>query len=459
MSAPARTLRDAFNAVDPAQPLQPDDPRYVDCTGVRGDEDVVGQLFNAISRSDRPLHQLCTGHRGSGKSTELLRLKARLEQNGYAVVYFEADDDLDLNDLVYSDLLLAVARQIESVARERNVSLEQELKGIERWFAEVVYSEDEWRNIERELHAEASLGIGLPEKIPLVARLFAKLTGQIKTGHAVKQEIRRKLDQQVSQLITGVNELIQRFEVELRKQRRQGVVIIVDNLDRLVLKDLDGGRTSHEALFVEHGEQLRSPECHTVYTVPISMLYSTKATQLTSLFPRYQVVPMIRVSDRRGTESPTGLACLKDILAQRIDLDTLCAPDAVDALCRASGGHPRQLMALATYAIEYADEGAQPPITIRAAERAVGRLVNEYGRMIPETHFPLLARVHQLKSVQNDADHQTMLYNLSVLEYTNGQPAWHDVHPVVLRLPKFKEAWEGELASAAQRPRKRRQPR
>lgn len=449
MSEPARTLRDAFNAVDPALPLQPGDPRYVDCTDVRGDEDVVGQLFNTVARSDRPRHQLCTGHRGSGKSTELLRLKARLEEAGFAVVYFEADDDLDLNDLIYSDLLLAVARRIEDSARQRDVSLADELKSIERWFAEVVYSQDDWRNIERELQAEASLGIGLPDKVPLVARLFAKLTGQIKTGHAVKQEIRRRLDQQVSQLIERVNELLQRFEIEIRKKGGRGVVVIVDNLDRVTLADLGGGRTSHEALFIEHGEQLRSLQCHTVYTVPISMLYSTKATQLTSLFPRYHIVPMIKASDREGHESPAGIKRLRDILAHRIDIDALAEPEAVDALCRASGGHPRQLMALATYTIEYADERAARPIALAAAGRAVGRLVTEYGRMIPEAHFPLLARVHRLKSVQNDADHQAMLYNLSVLEYTNGQPAWHDIHPVVLQLPKFKEAWERESKSAA----------
>lgn len=278
-------MRAAFNAVDPALPLQADDPRYVDCTDVRGDEDIVGMLYNSIADSKRALQQLCTGHRGSGKSTELLRLKDRLEKSGFDVICFEADDDLDLNDIIYSDLLLAVARHIEAFARERNVSLEDELKSIERWFSEVVYSQDEWRNIERELQAEASLGIGLPEKIPLVARLFAKLTGQIKTGHAIKQEIRRKLDQKVSDLIENVNTLLRRLQVELRKQQRQGLVVIVDNLDRLVLKDLDGGRTSHEALFIEHGEQLRALDCHIIYTVPISMIYSVKATPLLNLFP------------------------------------------------------------------------------------------------------------------------------------------------------------------------------
>ncbi len=455
MTEPAKTLRDAFNAVDPAQPLGADDKRYVDCTDVRGDEDVVKTLFNTIVRSDRSRHQLCTGHRGSGKSTELLRLKDRLERGGYAVIYFEADDDLDLNDLVYSDLLLAMARRIEEKARQLGVSLEQELKGIERWFAEVVYTQDEWKQVERELQAEAALGIGLPEKIPLVARLFARITGQIKTGHDVKKEIRRKLDQQVSQLIEQVNVLLLRFEAELKSGAKR-VVLIVDNLDRIVLKDLDNGRTSHDELFIEHGEQLRSLNCHVVYTVPISMLYSIKATQLTSLFPRHQIVPMVRVIDREGRPAAKGLQRMQDILAQRIDLSMLCEAEAVDLLCANSGGHPRQLMALATYAIEHADENAAPPITKRAAERAIGRLVNEYSRMIPEEHFDKLARVHTLKTVQNDADHQAMLYNLSVLEYTNGQPAWHDVHPVVLRLPKFQEAWQRESPSSVKAQRKPR---
>jgi len=56
----------------------------------------------------------------------------------------------------------------------------------------------------------------------------------------------------------------------------------------------------------------------------------------------------------------------------------------------------------------------------------------------------VLARVHLLKTVQNDEPHQLMLYNLSVLEYVNDAPPWHDVHPAVTKLPKFQEALRDE---------------
>ncbi len=130
MTDPVRTLRDAYNTADPAVPLPSGDPRYVDCTDVRGNRDVVRQTFDTITWSDSNTAQLLTGHRGCGKSTELLRLQARLEEAGYTVIYFGADDDLDVNDIIYSDLLLAVARRIESELRdEHDIKLDPQTAG------------------------------------------------------------------------------------------------------------------------------------------------------------------------------------------------------------------------------------------------------------------------------------------------------------------------------------------
>ena len=44
------------------------------------------------------------GHIGCGKSTELFRLKDKLEQQGYHVVYFEFSEDLDMGDVDISDI-------------------------------------------------------------------------------------------------------------------------------------------------------------------------------------------------------------------------------------------------------------------------------------------------------------------------------------------------------------------
>jgi hypothetical protein len=446
----AQTLRDAYNRCNPVQPLPPGDPRYVDCTPVRGNEDVVSQMFNTIVWSERHVAQLFTGHRGSGKSTELLRLQARLEEAGYVVLYFEADDDLDLNDLGYTDLLLSIARRVSGDLKTKGIDLPDALlKNVADWFGETLYSEEERREIGRELAAEASLGIGLPASMPFLARLLARLTGQIKTGRAIKTEIRRALDPQISQLIGNVNLLLYAADILIRRQGKQGLVLLIDNLDRIVLRDLGDGRTTHHALYLERGDQMRALRCNIIFTVPISVIYSDKATAVTAIFPDYQVLPMIKISHEDGSDYSTGVGYLRDILGSRMDLDLLCSRHAVRHLCRVSGGHPRDLLVLVRYACTYAPRDEWPrPITLDVVRRAEARLVAEYNRMIPERHFPLLARVHLRKTVQNDEDHELMLYNLSVLEYINDASPWHDVHPAVTGLPRFQEALRLEKAKA-----------
>jgi len=115
-----------YQKSDPAKPLKPHDPRYISCEGVRGTGDVIERVANAIRRSDDPMHLLFTGHRGAGKSTELLRLEEKLASpspsgDKFFVVYFEADaEDIDVNDVDYPDLLLAMMRQVGRALRERD---------------------------------------------------------------------------------------------------------------------------------------------------------------------------------------------------------------------------------------------------------------------------------------------------------------------------------------------------
>lgn len=458
MSSIIDLLRAAWNAVDPVIPLPSGAPQYVDCKDVRGG-DAAEEMRGMITWSNRNVSLLVTGHRGCGKSTELLRLKSKLEEDGYCVLYFGADKDLDMNDTIYSDLLLAVARRIVTdLCADRDITLDRDLlRKVEEWFATTLYEQAEWERVKAELDTEARLGIGLPAGMPLLARVLARVTGQIQTGHTVKKDIRLKLDPQLSLLVANINLLIGKATEQLRRKGHKGLVLLVDNLDRITYRVMDGGRTSHEALYIDHGPQLCSLDCHVVYTVPISMLYTPTATQLMAIFPEKVVVPMIKVKEPDEKECNPGLDRLRTMLRRRIPaIDTLFSPGAVERLIRASGGHPRDLMRLARYACTYAhrEEGITP-IDEKVAERAVGVLTEDFGRMIPEEHYPKLARVHIRKQVENDVGHQMMLYNLSVLEYRNGKTPWHDVHPAVEELPKFREAWKREQGQGKPRAHKK----
>ncbi|MFO0127755.1 MAG: ATP-binding protein, partial [Pseudanabaena sp.] len=96
------------------QPLKAGDPAYVDLRSVRGDGDVLTDLGRRVDLANgKRTCQLYTGHRGVGKSTELLRLQEDLRSKGYFVVYFAADkEDIEPEDVEYTDVLLACTRHI-----------------------------------------------------------------------------------------------------------------------------------------------------------------------------------------------------------------------------------------------------------------------------------------------------------------------------------------------------------
>ncbi len=106
-------LKHLYNAFDPFRPLPAGDPTYVDCREVRGDGDILEDLGSRIVLSDKKTCQLYSGHRGAGKSTELLKLKQALEEQKFYVVYFAADEeDIESEDAEYTDILLACTRHI-----------------------------------------------------------------------------------------------------------------------------------------------------------------------------------------------------------------------------------------------------------------------------------------------------------------------------------------------------------
>ncbi len=73
---------------------------YIDLTAARG-ENVVKRMRRAIAlSSNKHTYQLLSGQIGSGKSTELLRLKFELEQQGFVVIYCAVDQYLQHSGLL-----------------------------------------------------------------------------------------------------------------------------------------------------------------------------------------------------------------------------------------------------------------------------------------------------------------------------------------------------------------------
>lgn len=118
-TTPQLSIWDAKNNLAYNEPLKPNDPLFVDTTAARGNFSLK-RLYRDLNVDNKgkahtpPLKQyiLFTGHRGCGKSTELLRVAEYMHHpERYYVIHLDCLKKLDVNNLRYSDVLLAWQRR------------------------------------------------------------------------------------------------------------------------------------------------------------------------------------------------------------------------------------------------------------------------------------------------------------------------------------------------------------
>jgi len=448
----ATNITETYNAVNPEQPLLPGDPRYVDCAPWRGDEHIVNMIAQRIIRADaaRPvqhLKQLLAGHRGCGKSTELLLLKDRLEQENFFVVYFDAALEVDMNDVDYADILLAMMRQLELQVRQSGLGLELDkarLDDLAMRLAKVTLEKEDRDIVENTLKSE----FRVEPQIPFFAKMMAAVRGFITSGSTYKKQLRLEIQQRTAQFLEDLNDLIDKLQQQLRERGKKGLVIIIDSLDRIIPHTLDvkGVRTTHSAIYLEHADHLKAPHCHAIYTLPISICFNENLSKAYPDLPL--MLPMIKVREENGRICADGLAAMRRVIVQRVRIESVFeSKESIDKLCLASGGHVRDLMHLIRYACDYSAE----KITPLAVDKAIRALVREYDRLVKDADLPRLVQVHREKRLPSDAEYAFLPYHLIVLEYQNGE-RWADLHPAVQETRKFRAAWEDEEKAIRQKP-------
>ena len=429
-------LTQIYNSFDPFQPLPAGDPAYVDCAEVRGDANVLVDLGNKILRADRMVCQLYAGHRGGGKSTELLRLKAHLEQKGCLVVYFAADEgDIDPEDAQYTDILLSCTRHLLEELKDADPT------PILGWLG------DRWNDLKDLALTEISF-----EKLDVEAQItqFAKLTASIRAIPSERQKIRDRINPHTITLLKALNDFIEDAKRKLPKGKSQ-LVVIADNLDRIVPIPQDNGRTNHDEIFLDRSQQLQGLNCHVIYTIPISMIYSSRAADLRDIYGDPQVLPMVMVQTPDGKKDVAGIAKLIEIITKRInrpdaDLvsDLFGSAEGLQRLCLMSGGHVRSLILLVRSAIDYIDV---LPITDKAIQRCITQARDTYRRTVESGEWITLAKVSLSKSVQNSYPYKKLLYSRCILQYRHFDDNreiydWYDVHPLIRNISNFRDALE-----------------
>lgn len=461
----AQNLAEVSRAISP-EPLGPDDKRYAPLDDARGTSelrDLRVYLENCAQTGCRACAAFI-GHRGSGKTTELQRLEGELS-GVFTALHLEVDKSLQ-HECDYTDLLLWLADSLARYFRDKEMPLDgARVKAVADWFAERTIENADALKSEVALETTAKTKAKAGTNLWFLAyslELLAKLTARVSGSSEHRKHSRRQLQSYSADLLAKVNDLLAHArEVLKAKGRPARILIVQDNLDRLQPEPAMN-------LFSQNGDFLTQIDADCLWTAPINARLAP--FRLGNLFEKTFTMPTVTVHDQKNQRVSIGVDSLVNLVAKRINLDLVFESNAVvEYLSAQSGGSVRDLLRLVGSAQIAAQVSRQPVIDQDSAERAVRKLRLDFqGIFIPgSVYYPLLASVAHSKqdaalapsATPEEATHNQhffaqLLVNGSVLEYSDGEERWYDVHPVLHGIPAFHDAHQAAAPKKKARPRR-----
>lgn len=417
--------RDFYRALA-GRPLEPDDPWYVPIYETRELEgsDPVGRLAQGIEWASGESVQLFSGFRGTGKSTELRRLRRMVQERGFKVVLCDMSRYLNLTTSVdISDFLVTVAGAVSDGLAEDPDLLGKDMaeRGYWRRFAEFL------------TRTRVELG-----GMPLTGKAAGGLKASLKEDPSFRQTLQERMKGHVSALVADVREFLGECVAALRERHGDDtqLVVLFDSIEQIrgTTANADAVFESVERLFFGHSDKLRFEGLHVVYTVPPWL--KIRLPGVTNLYDGACLLPCVKVRQMDGARSEAGLDALVRIIEARGDWSRLFGGqrERLDHILLQTGGYLRDLFRGIKELLLRVGAGAPMPVQAELIELVVQELRNTY---LPIAYADAKWLVRVAKSHEAELPAADEIPELSryfdthmLLCYRNGRE-WYDIHPLI----------------------------
>ena len=448
---PLDPILQALADVNPNLPLEPNDPRFVDLDTIRGFalRERIRRLLLAAESRELFAKIAVAGHRGAGKSTELNRVFADLNQAGYDVLWASVNDNLDPNEISFSDVMRLIVQLIDDRFGgdiNKHPAVAEAFRVVLEWFKEVTKSKADQIESAKNLGLSVSVGGKAGIEFGGEAGLFgAKGSIKAKTdlGELVaavgvvrrsetkeRTEIKETLERYNSELVENVNALLRAIATANPGLK---LAIILDNVDKYDSETVNKSFFKHSGLF-------QSLECHLVFTIQSSLLYDPKDEVPDQAFKTLPL-PMLPVFlEKSRNLNDVVVKSLQDAVFLRVPRELFAEPDEVTRQAVfLSGGCWRDLLRL----LEDALLGADNKVTMADLERSRDQVAQSFQRLLrSEEDLQVLAKTHLTHSLLTHDRVRQLLHHRCILAY-NGK-GWYDIHPLLDAYPPVAKAIKTE---------------
>jgi AAA+ ATPase superfamily predicted ATPase len=399
----AKTLEDAYNALE----FKPTTDGFFTNYYVERKEVQINELATQITYLRRSAKILFSGHRGSGKTTELHNVAEKLENKGFFVVFVAATDNLHLGDVHYADIFLVMVKNTYQKVLQSSIELNKSTR-------------DDLESILRKLTA-GSLSRSKDKIVAYMDEIF-NIKGHLSFDVQVREQHRKIINESISngQLIKIFNEIVSSVVSTTHKK----MIIIMDDLEKVTNYD------KILELLDKYHAYIDNLDCSIVLTIPPSLMTDPAFSQLSRAYNRY-FLPLFQVRDKYGNENTEQIRLMQEIIKKRI-ADNLIHSEVIRLAALRSGGLITDFIRMLAGCCVKSLSRNLSRVDIETLKESFNEIVDDFDLTVKDMHHDKLKNTYNFKTATEDKLLAELLYLLAILEYKEIKiHRWYDIHPAV----------------------------
>lgn len=212
--------------------------------------------------SDTFVKIIFSGHRGSGKTLELLRFHKDIDKpSKYFSVFIEIEKELEVGSFQpYDIFVLLITKLIEKID-EKDIDFKSDYldKIRDEWFSDSEVIKELNNNFHVDVTSEASIEASISFFLKLKSSIRAVFSSESKTSEI----IRRKIKQNPTKLIDKFNSVLTDLRKTLKSFNFNEILFILDGTEKIPY-------SIYKQLFVKDSYLIRTINVNMIFSVPIN---------------------------------------------------------------------------------------------------------------------------------------------------------------------------------------------
>jgi len=299
-----------------------------------------------------------SGYRGTGKTSELLKLRNAIHDTEcFFTIFIDiSDEELDTNNIQTVDILiLMLEKLLYALEKQGAYVADDTLESFYKWYETRIEEVNNTESAHISIEAEASASVGLLSFF----KLSAKTKSQLKGTDETKVVIRRVFNNYFSDFVSKFNEFILHVKSILKENKKyEDILFIIDGFEKI------GTLADMRKILLDDANKFTLIQSHMIITLPVELLNQSSKLPVgrTTLH-----LPLIDLEIEHAKES------MRSFILKRVDEALFHGDEVIEKIIEYGAGHPRQTLQIITRAYSNSDEHYIDEKSVEEGTKEMGR--------------------------------------------------------------------------------------